>query len=180
MAARQLNLAELVTAGDWLVRQRLTTPGTLVQYAGTFRGAGAALARRAAALVRTRVDSPGESRLQLVLVLAGLPEPQCNITLGTDERPIGRVDLLLEEYRLILEYEGDHHRTDRWQWNVDISRVEAFSAEGYRVLRVTAAHLRRPRALVMRVYAALVAAGYTGPAPVFTAEWSALFERVVR
>jgi hypothetical protein len=84
------------------------------------------------------------------MVLAGLPEPRCNITLGTEDRPIGRVDLLLEAYRVILEYEGDHHRTDKWQWNVDISRVEEFTAEGYRVLRVTAAHLQQPRALLKR------------------------------
>jgi hypothetical protein len=114
------------------------------------------------------------------MVLAGLPEPRCNITLGTEDRPIGRVDLLLEAYRVILEYEGDHHRTDKWQWNVDISRVEEFTAEGYRVLRVTAAHLQQPRALLKRAHAALVAGGYDGPEPVFTAEWSALFERVAR
>ena len=101
-----------------------------------------ALARRAAGLVRARVDSPGETKLRLCLVLAGLPEPRCNITLGTDDGPIG--------------------------------------TEGYRVLRVTAAHLRQPRTLVKRVHAALVAGGYRGPEPVFTAEWSALFERVAR
>jgi hypothetical protein len=43
-------------------------------------------------MVRARIDSPGETRLRLCLVLAGLPEPCCNITLGTDNRPIGRVD----------------------------------------------------------------------------------------
>ncbi len=180
VAARRLDLLELVTAGDWLVRLRLTTPDRLVAYSHGYRGAGAALARRAAVLVRQRVDSPGESRLRLGLVLAGLPEPQGNVTLGTDTRPIGRVDLLLEEYRLILEYEGDQHRTDKWQWNVDISWVEELSAEGYRVLRVTAQHMRQPRVLVRRVHAALVAGGYSGPAPVFTAEWSTLFERLAR
>ena len=180
MAGRQLNLLELVTAGDWVVRRKLTTPDRLITYTRTFRGAGAALARRAAAMVRKRVDSPGETKLRLCLILAGLPEPACNITLGTDDYPIGRVDLLLEEYRLILEYEGDYHRIDRQQWSVDIGRVEDFTTEGYRVLRVIADHMRRPRALVHRVHAALVAGGYAGPAPVFTKEWSALFERVGR
>ena len=180
VASRRLNLLGLVTSGDWLVRLKRTTPARLVAYSDDYGGAGAAMARRAARLVRRRVDSPGESRLRLCLVLAGLPEPECNITLGTDDRPIGRVDLLLEAYRLILEYEGDQHRTDRWQWNVDIGRVEEFSAEGYRVLRVTADHMRQPRALLRRVHTALVAGGYTGPAPVFTGEWSALFERVAR
>ena len=176
VAARGLNLLELATAGDWLVRRRLTTPARLVVYTRTYRGAGAALARRAAALVRERVDSPQETRLRLCLVLAGLPEPECNPTLRTADYAIGRVDLLLEAYKLILEYEGDQHRTDKEQWNTDIDRVEEFSGEGYRVLRVTAGHMRRARALVVRVHAALVKAGYAGPAPVFSAEWSRLFE----
>ena len=175
-AARLLDLVDLVSAGDWLVRRKLTMPERLVAFTATHRGAAAARARRAAALVRQRVDSPGETKLRLCLVLAGLPEPTCNITLGTDDYPIGTVDLLLEAYKVILEYEGDHHRTDKRQWNVDIGRVDGFTAEGYRVLRVTAEHMRRPRTLVHRVHAALVAGGYTGPAPVFTAEWSALFE----
>lgn len=72
------------------------------------------------------------------------------------------MDLLLEAYKLILEYEGDHHRTGTWQWNVDIGRVEEFTAEGYRVLRVTAAHLRQPRVLINRIPAALVIGGYAG------------------
>lgn len=175
-AARRLDLVDLVAAGDWLVRRRLTTPERLGAYTQAYRGAGAAFARRAAAMVHRRVDSPRETQLRLCLVLAGLPEPECNVTLGTDDRPIGKVDLLLEAYKVILEYEGDHHRTDRWQWNVDIGRVEEFTAEGYRVIRVTAAHLRQPRVLVSRVHAALVAGGYNGPAPVFSTEWSGLFE----
>jgi hypothetical protein len=179
-AARRLNLVDLVAAGDWLVRRTLTTPDSLTAYTRAYRGAGAALARRAAVLVRRRVDSPGETKLRLCLVLTGLPEPQCNVTLGTDAYPIGKVDLLLEAYKVILEYEGDHHRTDKRQWSVDIGRVEDFTAEGYRVLRVTADHLRQPRALVKRVHDALVAGGFTGPAPVFSAEWCASFERVAR
>ena len=176
VAARRLNLLELVTAGDWLVRRNRTTPPRLVAYARVHRGAGAALVRRAAALVRDRVDSPRETKLRLCLVLAGLPEPECNPLLGTADYPIGRVDLLLEAYKLILEYEGDQHRTDKGQWNTDIYRVEEFTSEGYRVLRVTAEHMHQPRILVRRVHAALVKGGYTGPAPAFTAEWTALFE----
>ncbi len=109
-------------------------------YAVEFSGPQAAAARRAAGLVRRRVDSVRETRLRLCLVLAGLPEPRCNVTLGTDEAPIGRVDLLLEEFLLILEYEGDQHR-EKDQWTIDIDRGEAFSAEGYRTIRVTAALL---------------------------------------
>lgn len=130
-AAKHLNLLEMVTAGDWLVRRKRSTPARLIDYLRGYRGAGVAVARRAAALVRERVDSPRESKLRLCLVLAGLPEPEGNPLLGTKDHPIGRVDLLLEAYKLIL---------------------------------------------IHRVHAALVSAGYTGPPPVVTAEWSQLFE----
>ena len=175
-AARTINLLELVIAGDWLVRLKLTSPGRLSSTASKSRVPGARLARRAAGLVRDRVDSPRESRLRLCLVLAGLPTPECNLTLGTDSYPIGRVDLVYEEFKVILEYEGDQHRTDRQQWNIDIDRAEEFTAEGYLVIRITAARMRRPRHVVGTVFAALRQRGYRGPDPVFNSEWSALFE----
>jgi hypothetical protein len=179
-AASELDLVEQVAAGDWLVRLKLSTPEALVAYAQAYRGKGAAVARRAASLVRARVDSVQETRLRLCVVLTGLPEPRCNVLLGSDERPIGHVDLLIEEFKLILEYEGDQHRTDSRQWTIDIDRVEEFAAEGYRTIRVTKNHMRQPRALIQRIHAALVEAGYQGPPPNFTREWCALFERFAR
>ena len=155
------------------------TLDSLRAYARGYRGAGGVAARRAAGLVRERVDSVRETRLRLCLVLAGLPEPRCNVVLGTDEHPIGRVDLL-EEFMVIVEYEGDQHRTDPVQWSTDISRGEAFGAEGYRVVRVTSGHLTRPRVVVGRVLGAMRSGGYLGPDPGFTAEWSTLFEQSAR
>jgi hypothetical protein len=40
---------------------------------------GARLARRVAGLVRKGVDSAMETRLRLLIVLAGLPEPEVNV-----------------------------------------------------------------------------------------------------
>src|SRR5215207_4405344 len=68
-------LTELVTAGDSLVRRAGPSPESFVEKANSTVGArGIRLAREAAALVRRGVDSPMESRLRLLLVLAGLPE----------------------------------------------------------------------------------------------------------
>lgn len=179
-AAALVDLVELVAAGDRLVQLGLTRPEVLVSTAAAFRGRGAIAARRAAQLVRTRVESPQETELRLCLVLAGLPEPDVNVTLGSSGEPLARVDLLLRRYRLVLEYEGDHHRRDLWQWNRDIARQEALEAEGWTVLRVTAEALGRPASLVARVLRFLRAAGYDGPDPVLSGEWAFVFSSSAR
>lgn len=71
-------LVRLVTAGDQFVAQRWTTPERLVTTAAQASGRGARLARDAAALVRTGVESRMETPSRLLLVLAGLPEPVVN------------------------------------------------------------------------------------------------------
>ena len=179
-ASTELDLVDLVSAGDRLVRLRCCSLNSLLQYTESLRGRSATLARRAVPLVRERVDSFRETRLRLCLTMAGMPEPECNIVLKTGDHPIGRVDLLLDEYRVIVEYEGDQHRTDKKQWSADIHRGEDFAALGYRTVRVTAAHLRRPRSVVWRVHDALRAGGYVGPEPTFGREWCFLFERRVQ
>jgi hypothetical protein len=118
--------------------------------------------------------------LRLCLVLAGLPEPACNVVLGDAEFPIGRVDLAYLHWKVIIEYEGDQHRTDARQWNIDINRQEQFTAAGWTVIRVTAEAMRRPRSVVRRVLGALRAAGLVVRDPRFSAEWVHLFETSAR
>jgi hypothetical protein len=153
----------------------VTLPG-LRAYAQGSSARYRARARTALDLICERVESPRESRLRLCLVLAGLPTPACNVTIGSEERPYGRVDLAYLVFKVIIEYEGDQHRTDRFQWNRDIERQEDFVRGGWVLIRVTAARLRWPREVVLRVFAALRGAGYEGPPPVFSATWSRLFE----
>jgi hypothetical protein len=94
VAGSGLNLLELVTAGDWLIRLRRTTLARLQSAVHTHSGRGVVLARAAVGLVRERVDSPRETWLRLCLVLAGLPMPECHLIIGDDQGPIGRVDLV--------------------------------------------------------------------------------------
>lgn len=175
-AAYELDLVELVVAGDWLVRLRRTTPEELQAYAAGLRGRHCRTVRRAADLVRAKVDSRPESRLRMCLVLAGLPEPICNLPLGDEHFFIAQPDLTYPVHKLALEYEGDQHRTDPRQWDRDIERTRLLSREGFVVERVTRQRLRRPRQLVTEIHAALVAAGYSGPSPVFSPAWCAHFE----
>lgn len=176
VAALEFNLLELVTAGDWLVRLKLTTPDALAAYLAASSSRGSAAARPALALVRPRVDSPRETWLRLCLVLAGLPEPECNPWIDGVRRS-GRVDLLFRTFRVIVEYEGDQHRTDSKQWQKDIDRGEDFGGVGYLTVRVTKEHARHPRSVARRVHEALVSRGYRGPQPMFDQRWVNLFER---
>jgi hypothetical protein len=73
-AASSMNLLDLVTAGDWLLRLRRSTLVRLRAVVRTYSGRGVIPARAAVELVRERVDSRRETWLRLCLVLAGLPD----------------------------------------------------------------------------------------------------------
>jgi hypothetical protein len=176
VAASTLNLLDLVMAGDSLIRKRRTTLPRLQSAVQGYSARGVVVARTAVTLVRERVDSPRESWLRLCLVLAGLPMPECNLIIGDDRGPIGRVDLVYIAYKLIIEYEGDQHRTDRNQWNRDIDRQEDFARDNWMLIRVTSERARWPRQIVRAVYRALRANGYDGPAPEVSELWVRLLE----
>lgn len=175
-ACLDLDLADAVAAADRLLRLGRLSMKELRAAADGMTGPGCRTARRAAGLVRTNVASLRESRLRMLFVLAGLPEPRCNIAVGDSVRRIAEVDLLYDPYRLAVEYEGDHHRTDGWPWSVDIERAESLAAAGYTLIRVTAARMLDPRALAQIVHTHLRDRGYPGPPPTFTPEWCSIFE----
>lgn len=105
------------------------------------------------------VESAPESHVRLLLHDQGLPPPRVNAWI-TDEAGVtfARVDLLYEDERVVIEYEGDHHRTDARQFRKDITRTRRLEALGYRVIRVSAEDLateQARRALVILVRAAL-------------------------
>jgi very-short-patch-repair endonuclease len=124
--------------------------------AGT-RGVGRL--RDALTLVRPRVESPKETELRLLLLRAGLPEPEVNVKrrdpLG---RYLGQPDLSWEGCLVSAEYEGDEHRSDPHRWRNDIDRVERFTDAGWRVVRVTQRDLHGAAAerLILRLSRLLV------------------------
>jgi len=98
--------------------------------------------RMAAALARSRVESPKETETRLLLVDAGLPEPFTNYVITDAEGNfLARVDLAWPRLRACVEYEGDGHRTDRDQFRKDITRRERLEDHGWRVIRITDADL---------------------------------------
>lgn len=150
-----LGLDDLIIAGDALVRrkrplssmERLTAA---VELAAGQRGCR--MARAALAGIRPGTDSPMESRIRLILVGAGLPEPVVgHAVIDHDGYFVGTPDLAYVARRIAIEYEGDVHRTDLRTFRSDIDRREAFERIDWRVLRVTGDHVRQPRRLVARV-----------------------------
>ncbi|WP_462418078.1 DUF559 domain-containing protein [Kytococcus sp. Marseille-QA3725] len=92
--------------------------------------------------------SAPETTLRLLVLSWGAPAPEVGGRI-LDENGgwIAQGYLVWREQRVVVEYEGDHHRTDRRQWHHDIARVRALEAAGWKVIRATARDLRRPAAL---------------------------------
>jgi very-short-patch-repair endonuclease len=152
--ATLLGLVDLVVVGDDLVRRGRVTPEELVEFCATSNHPGARRAGHAASYVRRDVDSAMETRLRILLVLAGLPEPEVNLTLRADDgQPLRRYDLSYPAVQVIVEYDGRPHIERIEQWEADLMRREAIDDEGWRILVVTSAGIyRRPEETVMRVW----------------------------
>lgn len=159
--AGSLSLVDLVVLGDAIVRVHDIAPRRLLKACRRSTDYYSARAAKAAAYVRSHVDSPMESRLRMLIVLAGLPEPRTGAGIrnadGTWRR---RFDLYYEGSRLIVEYDGRQHATDTKQWLSDLERREELDRAGYRILVVTAKGVFvEPRDTLERVRSQLVALG---------------------
>ncbi|TDW18518.1 hypothetical protein [Kribbella kalugense] len=148
------DLVELVSAGDALVRRTDVVPEHLVELAAATIGVrGIRLAREAAALVRPGVDSPMESRLRLLIVLNGLPEPRIgHVVTDSAGGWLAQPDLSYPELKFGIEYDGQHHLGDARQWRQDIRRRENLEREGWLVRVITAYDLlQTPGTVVARI-----------------------------
>lgn len=100
-------------------------------------------ARRALDLVDAGAQSPRETWLRLLTIGAGYPRPETQIPVyGQYGEPVAVVDMGWEDVKIALEYEGEHHRTDRRQLRRDIERYEALDAMGWITIRVMGEHTR--------------------------------------
>ncbi|MCR8669811.1 hypothetical protein [Agrococcus sp. HG114] len=141
---------ELVVLGDAVVSgaenypdRRL--PGPLASIAELHevvarwgRRAGAEALRQALPRIRRRVESPRETDMRLLIVDAGMPEPevQAKVYDPTTGRLLGRADLMHRHAGVVEEYEGKGHR-DEGQWDRDIQKYRDFERIGLHVVRAT-------------------------------------------
>ena len=113
--------------------------------------------RRATTVVELADDgaeSPGESRLRHMVLRAGLPVPRTQVLVETREGPAWG-DVGWPQWRLIAEYDGVAKYTAGSTAAEAVlkerRREIAIERAGWRVVRATAADLRRPEALLAEI-----------------------------
>ncbi len=150
--SRHEPLPDAVAALDVLVVRAIVGQRELRESAALWQGRGARRARRASELVDPRAESQPESRVRVLLTLAGLhPEPQYTVR-DAAGHVMARVDLAFPELRIAIEYDGAWH-AEPGQFAKDRQRLNRLVAAGWRVIHVTAADLRDPDALIARIRA---------------------------
>jgi very-short-patch-repair endonuclease len=152
-------LTEAVVAADLALHARLVTLTQLRScVAAHARAKGIARLRRVLDFVETKAESAMETRLRMLLVLAGLPRPKVQIPIHDDDgRFLARPDMLYSPQRLAIEYDGGNHR-DRLV--DDDQRQNRLIGAGFRILRFTAPDVYGdPESVVMQVRHGLAARG---------------------
>lgn len=150
------SIADAVADLDVVVRSGHLDEDALRRALAGRRERGIRRARAAAGLVDPRAESRPESRLRTVLRLAGIPlTPQVEVRTSGGAF-VARLDLAAEDIRLGVEYHGAWH-ADRLQVGRDFARLNAVENQGWRVVVVTAEHMRNVTEVVERVAAARTA-----------------------
>jgi very-short-patch-repair endonuclease len=153
--ARFEAMAEGVVALDVLLARRIVRAAELEQAAAELaRGRGTRRARRVIELADGRSESPQESRLRVLLTLAGLVAVPQYAVRDRSGRLVARVDLAFPELRVAIEYDGGWHG-ESGRLSRDRQRMNGLSDAGWTVFYVTAADMYDPVALVARVRAVL-------------------------
>lgn len=138
---------------DALARATGVTPDCVVWVADRHPGArGLRKLEAALDLVDPGAQSPRESYLRLLFIDAGLPRPQTQIPVITEEKTY-YLDMGWPDCMVAVEYDGEHHRSDPLQYRKDIRRLETLQQMGWIVIRVVAGE--HPAAILRRVRSAL-------------------------
>lgn len=173
--AEVLDLRDLVAVADSIVTMQhpgaerfgpLGTIDELRAITAAWTGRRGALAcKKAIEHVRVGPLSRPESLVRLMVVEAGLPHPQVNSTVcDLTGAPIAMADLVWHEYRNLLEYEGDGHRSSKGKFRSDIERFGLFADAKWSAHRANGDHVFiDPNRILARVGRSLAEAGWSPP-----------------
>ena len=157
--ARQLPTDEAVARLDALKRAKSFPIEEVLLLVKRYpRARGLRRLRSVLSLVDAGAASPKETWLRLLLINAGLPVPTTQIPVQENWRCIGVLDMGWEKYKVAVEYDGDHHRSDRRQYAHDQWRLRKLEELGWIIVRVIAED--KPDDVVRRVREALRRHGY--------------------
>jgi very-short-patch-repair endonuclease len=125
---------------DQAMHRRLVSCRALIDWAAAHsRMRGVMHIRKAIALSDPASESPMETRLRVLLLLAGLTRPRSQVSLhDAAGHFVGRPDLNYGDQRLAIEYDGGMHRV---RLASDNQRQNRLIDAGYRLLRFTATDL---------------------------------------
>ncbi|WP_406831900.1 hypothetical protein ABEG17_03505 [Pedococcus sp. KACC 23699] len=142
-----LRVDDLVAVGDALVQPPHGIPLKDLRRTASDRvGRGAVALREAAALVRVGSASAWESKARVRFAQWGLPEPELNVDLHDDwGRWLARPDFVWRDRRVVGEYDGDQHRTDRRSWQYERERRAGLEDDGWTYVEMTSLSLTAAR-----------------------------------
>lgn len=159
---RRLKFVRAVETLDALCNATRITPRDIGVVAARHPGTrGIVQLREVLTLVDGGAESPPETRTRLAIVDGRLPRPRTQVKVrDADGRIVARCDMGWRRWRVVVEYDGDHHWLDEDQRTRDIERYELLADLGWRVVRVSSQQLReRPHTIPARARAALRKAG---------------------
>lgn len=127
---------------------------TFAAWLPTFRGKRACI--DACRHIMAGVDSPMETRNRLALIRHGVPRPIPGYTVPGMAFANGApmtLDMAWPEQRVAVEYDGDHHRTDKVQWRRDSEKRDRLLGHGWIIRIATGATMANADALAEHAFA---------------------------
>lgn len=156
--ARTLATVPATVIVDSLLRRGLTLEALASAIASSPTTRGIARARTVLELADGRAESPGETRLRILMAELGIPEPVLQLRFVT-AAGVHRVDFAWPEAKLIVEFDGDGKYTDYGPTGQAIlaerRRETALMELGWRFIRIRWSDLDRPEEIRQRILAKL-------------------------
>ena len=128
------------------------------------KGRGADALRSAVADARERVWSPMETKVRLMILARGYPEPVPNLEfIDPATGIVYYVDLAYPQWKIAIEYDGQGHWDDKQQWEKDLHKNEVLHDQAWKVLRIAIADYMEPETFFQRLDAAIAEREQTCP-----------------
>lgn len=149
--------ASAVVIADAALHRGLTSVSQLAhQVSEMSRRKGLAAARRVVALADSQSESPGESRLRLILGDLGIHVVSQAVIID-GRRTLARADFRVRDSRVLIEFDGRTKYKDdpeRYHWE-EKRRHDRLIAAGYEVVRIVWDELEKPQAIKHAINEAL-------------------------